>query len=331
MKVMTISAYGGPDVFTQTEMADPSVGDGQVIIDVHATSVNPIDLKIRAGLVPPATPDFPACLHADVAGVVSAVGDGVDHLKVGDEVWGCAGGFKGLPSGGLAERMLTDAALVTQKPKNISFAEAAALPLVSLTAWFALADRAEVSAGDSVLVHAGAGGVGHVAVQIAKHLGGVVHTTVSSDAKGQIANTLGADAVIDYTQQSVEDYVSAHTEGRGYDVVFDTVGGANLDASFQAARFGGTVVNIAARSTHDLSPMHARSLTLHVVFLVGQVANPVNRHSIRPRLEKLRALVERDELTPVLDANQFAIHDVANAHAYLESGQAVGKVVLTRE
>jgi NADPH2:quinone reductase len=313
MKVMTISAYGGPDVFTQTEMADPSVGD------------------IRAGLVPPATPDFPACLHADVAGVVSAVGNGVDHLKVGDEVWGCAGGFKGLPSGGLAERMLTDAALVTQKPKNISFAEAAALPLVSLTAWFALADRAEVSAGDSVLVHAGAGGVGHVAVQIAKHLGGVVHTTVSSDAKGQIANTLGADAVIDYTQQSVEDYVSAHTEGRGYDVVFDTVGGANLDASFQAARFGGTVVNIAARSTHDLSPMHARSLTLHVVFLVGQVANPVNRHSIRPRLEKLRALVERDELTPVLDANQFAIHDVANAHAYLESGQAVGKVVLTRE
>ena len=330
MKAMTISACGGPDVFTQTEMPDPTVGDGQVIIDVHATSVNPIDLKIRAGLVPPATPDMPACLHADVAGVVSAVGAGVDHLKVGDEVWGCAGGFKGLPSGGLAERMLTDAALVTQKPKNLSFAEAAALPLVSLTAWFALADRAEVSAGDSVLVHAGAGGVGHVAVQIAKHLGGLVHTTVSSEAKAQIANTLGADAVINYTEHTVEDYVGRHTEGRGYDVVFDTVGGANLDASFQAARFGGTVVNIAARSTHDLSPMHARSLTLHVVFLVGQVANPANRHNIRPRLEKLRALVEQGELTPIIDPQQFKVSDVAKAHAHLESGQAVGKVVLRR-
>jgi NADPH2:quinone reductase len=113
-------------------------------------------------------------------------------------------------------------------------------------------------------------------------------------------------------------------------VVFDTVGGDNLDASFNAARFGGTVVNIAARSTHDLSPMHARSLTLHVVFLVGQVANPLNRHTIRPRLEKLCELAENGELRPLIDQSQFEFEDVADAHAYLESGEAIGKVVLIR-
>jgi NADPH2:quinone reductase len=124
--------------------------------------------------------------------------------------------------------------------------------------------------------------------------------------------------------------VNQHAEGKGYDIVFDTVGGDNLDASSQATRFEGTVVNIAARSTHDLSPMHARSLTLHVVFLVGQVANPMNRHSIRPRLEKLCEMAESGELRPLIDQQQFEFEDVADAHAYLESGEAIGKVVLIR-
>lgn len=330
MKVTTISGFGGPEVFSQQNAPEPTAGPGQVVIDVRASSVNPIDMKIRAGMVPPATPEFPATLHADVAGVVTQVGEGVDHLKVGDEVWGCAGGFRGLPSGALAELMLTDAQLVSKKPSNLSFAEAAALPLVSLTAWFALKDRAAVQAGQRVLIHAGAGGVGHVGIQIAKHLGAEVHTTVSSEEKSKLAKDLGADATIVYRGTSVADYVNAHTDGKGYDVVFDTVGGANLDASFEAARFGGTVVNIAARSTHDLSPMHARSLTLHVVFLVGQVANPMNRHSIRPRLEALCGLVESGALKPLLDPTQFTFDAVAGAHAHLESGNAIGKVVISR-
>lgn len=330
MKVMTISGFGGPEVFSLHEMPEPTVGEGQVVIDVKASSVNPIDLKIRAGVVPPATPPFPAVLHGDVAGVVTAVGAGVDHLQVGDEVWGCAGGFHGLPSGALAEKMLTDAQLVSKKPKNLSFVEAAALPLVSLTAWFALADRAQVTAGDKVLVHAGGGGVGHVGIQIAKHLGGIVHTTVSNEQKAGYARELGASETILYSGLSVEDYVNQHTDGQGYDIVFDTVGGDNLDASFEAARFGGKIVNIAARSTHNLGPMHAKSLTLHVVFLVGQVANPINRHTIRPRLEKLCEMAENGELRPLIDQQQFEFEDVADAHAYLESGDAIGKVVLIR-
>jgi NADPH2:quinone reductase len=330
MKVMTISGFGGPEVFSLHEMPEPTAGEGQVVIDVKASSVNPIDLKIRAGMVPPATAPFPAVLHGDVAGVVTEVGPGVDHLQVGDEVWGCAGGFNGLPSGALAEKMLTDAQLVDKKPKNLSFIEAAALPLVSLTAWFALANRAQVKASDKVLVHAGGGGVGHVGIQIAKRLGGTVHTTVSSEEKAGYARELGASETILYRGLSVEDYVNQYAEGKGYDIVFDTVGTDNLDASFQATRFGGTVVNIAARSTHDLSPMHARSLTLHVVFLVGQIANPMNRHSIRPRLEKLREMAENGELRPLIDQQQFEFEDVADAHAYLESGEAIGKVVLIR-
>ena len=330
MNVITISDFGGPDVFSPQQMPEPTAGEGQVVIEVKASSVNPIDLKIRAGMVPPATPAFPAVLHADVSGIVTEVGSQVDHLEVGDEVWGCAGGFNGLPSGALAEKMVTDAQLVTKKPKNLSFAEAAALPLVSLTAWFALADRAQVKQGDKVLVHAGTGGVGHVGVQIAKHLGGIVHTTVSSEEKASVAKQLGADETILYRGLSVEDYVSQYADGKGYDIVFDTVGGTNLDGCFQAARFGGTVVNIAARSTHDLSPMHARSLTLHVVFLVGQVANPMNRHSIRSRLETLCEMVESGALRPLLDTQQFRFEDVADAHTHLDSGTAIGKVVLTR-
>ena len=330
MKVITISGFGGPEVFSEHDMPEPKAGRGEVIIDVKASSVNPIDIKIRSGMVPPATPPFPAILHSDVSGIVSEVGQGVSHLQIGDEVWGCAGGFNGLPSGALAERLLTDAQLITKKPKNLSFIEAAALPLVSLTAWFALADRARVQAGDNVLVHAGGGGVGHVGIQIARHLGANVQTTVSNAQKAQYALELGAAETILYRGLAVDDYVKKYTGGNGYDIVFDTVGGDNLDASFQAARYGGTIVNIAARSTHDLSRMHARGLTLHVVFLVGQVANPINRHSIKPRLEKLRELAEAGELRPLIDQQQFKIEDVADAHAYLESGKAIGKVILMR-
>ena len=120
MKVMTISGFGGPEVFSRHDMPEPKAGEGQVVIDVRTSSVNPIDLKIRAGMVPPATPAFPAVLHGDVAGIVTEVGSGVDYLRVGDEVWGCAGGFNGLPSGALAEKMVTDAQLITKKPKNLS-------------------------------------------------------------------------------------------------------------------------------------------------------------------------------------------------------------------
>lgn len=330
MRAIAISGFGGPEVFHAIELPEPTVGEGQVIIDVHATSVNPIDQKIRSGVVPAITPAFPAVLHADVAGIVSAVGPGVTHLKEGDEVWGCAGGFRGLPSGALAERMLTDARLVGLKPKTLSFQEAAALPLAGLTTWLSLRDRAQIEAGQRVLIHAGTGGVGHIGVQLAKALGAEVHTTVSSSHKASISSTLGADHTILYTEENPDEYVQSATGGRGYDVVFDTVGGDNLDASFAGARIGGTVVNIAARSTHDLSPMHAKSLTLHVVFLVSEICNPERRGRILERLNGLAELVEAGQLKPLIDPAVFEIQDVADAHAYRDAGTSIGKVVLTR-
>lgn len=330
MRAIAISGFGGPEVFHAIDMPEPVVGDGQVVIDVHATSVNPIDQKIRSGVVPAITPAFPAVLHADVAGIVRAVGRGVTHLKEGDEVWGCAGGFKGLPSGALAEQMLTDARLIGRKPASLSFQEAAALPLVGLTSWLSLRDRAQVQSGQRVLVHAGTGGVGHVGIQLAKALGAEVHTTVSSAYKASLCRTLGADHTILYTEENPDEYVRSATGGQGYDVVFDTVGGDNLDASFAGARVGGTVVNIAARSTHDLSPMHAKSLTLHVVFLVSQIGNPDRRGLILERLNGLAELVEAGQLKPLIDPAVFEIQDVADAHAYRDGGEAIGKVVLIR-
>lgn len=330
MQAIAISGFGGPEVFHAIEVPDPIVGDGQVIIDVRATSVNPIDQKIRSGFVPAITPAFPAVLHADVAGIVSAVVPGVTHLKEGDAVWGCAGGFKGLPSGALADRMLTDARLVGLKPASLNFQEAAALPLVGLTSWLSLVDRAQVQRGQRVLIHAGTGGVGHVGVQLAKALGAEVHTTVSSDHKASICRQLGADHTIFYTRENPEEYVHSATQGQGYDVVFDTVGGDNLDASFAAARVGGTVVNIAARSTHDLSPMHAKSLTLHVVFLVSLIGTPDRRGLILERLNGLAEMVESGQLKPLIDPAVFEIQDVADAHAYRDGGETIGKVVLIR-
>ena len=174
-----------------------------ILIQVKATSLNPLDTKIRSGVFAKFPPEFPAVLHGDVAGIITEVGEGVTDFKVGDEVYGFAGGVKGT-SGALAEYMAADARLLANKPKNLSFAEAAALPVVAITAWEALVKRANIGAGDEILIHGGAGGVGHVAIQLAKWLGAKVYTTVSSPEKAQIAEEFGADVVINYKEMSVQ-------------------------------------------------------------------------------------------------------------------------------
>ena len=192
-----------------------------------------------------------------MAGVVEEIGTGVTSLKPGDEVYACAGGIKGL-GGALAEYMVADAELVAPKPKNLSMTEAGALPLVTITAWNAIVDRAKVRPGQKVLVHGGTGGVGHIGVQLAKQAGAEVYATVSTDRKAAVAKELGADHVILYRDASVSDYVEEHTGGKGFDVVFDTVGGDTMDRSFEAAAANGVVLTIAARSTHDLSLLHGK-------------------------------------------------------------------------
>ena len=277
MRTYSIKAFGQPEVFREMELPIPELLPGHVLIRVKATSINPLDCKIRAGVLPELSPAFPAVLHGDVAGVIEAISEGITKLQVGDEVYACAGGIQGL-HGALAELMLADAALVAKKPMSLSFSEAAALPLVSITAWEGLIERAQVQPGQRVLVYGGTGGVGHIGIQLAKWRGAKVFATISSPKKAQIAKQLGADEVIDYQCQSVEDYIQQYTDGQGFDIVLDTVGNDNLQSAFQAAKPNGQVVSILALSTQDLTPMHVRGLTLHIVYMLMGLCNKGQRN-----------------------------------------------------
>lgn len=330
MRAQVIRSFGDPSVFELTELPKPKVIPGHVLIRVAATSVNPVDTKIRRGLVTGLAPDFPAVLHGDVAGVIEEVGEGVTSFKPGDEVYGCAGGLKG-ERGALADYMLADASLLALKPRSLSMREAAALPLVSITAWEALFDRSGIHLGQKVLIHAGTGGVGHIAVQLAKAAGATVYATVSSPEKGKLAQNLGADCVINYRDMPVEDYVQKYTDGKGFDVVIDTVGGENLDRSFQAAATHGTVATINARSTHHLEQMHYKSLTLHVVFMLLPLITKENRSNHGKILTKISELVDQGKLKPLIDPHPFTFDCIAEAHAHLESGRNIGKVTVANE
>jgi NADPH2:quinone reductase len=297
-----------------------------VLVRVSACSVNPADYKIRSA-GPPIAPELPAVLGMDVAGVIEAVGDGVEDFRPGDEVYGCAGGVRGVPGGALAEYMLADARLIAPKPKTLSMREAAALPLVTITAWEGL-DRAGVQPGDAVLIHGGAGGVGHVAVQLAKARGAEVFATVSTPAKAAVARSLGAAQTISYRQEPVEAYVARCTGGRGFDVVFDTTGGSDLDASFAAARLNGQVVTIVSQYQADLSLMHMKGLTLHVVFMLIPMLHDVGREAHGHILREAGVLVEDGRLKPHLDPEPFTLEQAAAAHAKLQAGRALGKIVI---
>ncbi|MBA4495232.1 zinc-dependent alcohol dehydrogenase family protein [Paenactinomyces guangxiensis] len=312
------------------EMERPKVQPGHVLIRVAATSVNPIDNKIRSGFVPALAPAFPAVLHGDVAGVIEEVGEGVTTFQSGDEVYACAGGVKGY-GGALADYMLANAELVAHKPKSLSFTEAAALPLVCITAWEALIDRAQILPGQKVLIHGATGGVGHVAIQIAKEKGAQVYTTGSSKEKLKIARELGADVGIHYKECSVQQYVDKYTDGKGFDIVFDTVGGDNIDRSLEAVKVKGTVVTIAARSTNDLTPMHNKGLTLHAVFMILPLLTGEGLAHHGNVLRQISQLVDEGKLRPLLDANSYRFCEAALAHKRLESGQAIGKVTLINE
>jgi NADPH:quinone reductase len=326
MEAYVIKDFGQFDVFHQMDIPAPEVLPGYILIRVKATSVNPVDYKIRAGVLPDISPVFPAVLHGDVAGIVEAVGEGVTDFKIGDEVYACAGGVRG-SQGALAELMLADASLVAKKPASLSMAEAAALPLVSITAWSGLITRAKVQPGQKVLVYGGTGGVGHIVVQLAKWSGATVIATASTEEKSQIAKAIGADDVILYRQQSVQDYVQQYTDGEGFDIVFDTVGNDNLQSAFSATKLGGQVVSILALSQQDLTLMHVRGLTLHVVFMLLPLLYGRYRASHGEILQQLAEIVDNKQLRPLVDC-VFPIREIARAHQKAESGKAIGKVVV---
>ncbi len=330
MKAQVITKFGDPAIFETIEAVKPEPETGQVLIRVKATSVNPIDYKIRKGDFPDLAPAFPAVLHGDVAGIIEAVGPEVRKFKVGDAVYGFAGGLVG-SDGALAEFMLADAKLLAKKPETISMMEAAALPLVSITVWEALFEKVSIKPSQKVLVHAGTGGVGHIGIQLAKYAGAEVYATVSSDKKAQIAKSLGATGTINYVEESVQEYVQRVTDGKGFDVVFDTVGGDNINQSLEAVSLYGDVVTILSSSSHDLTPLLFKSASLHVVFTLLPLIHNIQRERHGNIMEKISAIVDQDQLKPLLDPRVFSFDEVGAAHALLESGKAIGKVVIKRD
>ncbi len=324
MRAMVLEAYNSP--LRLMEIARPTVGVGQVLVRIMASGVNPLDTKIRTGNGGHARQTPPAVLGMDLAGVVEEVGSGVSGFRVGDEVYGMAGGIGGL-QGTLAEFAAVDAELVAKKPANLTMRQAAGVPLSFITAWEGLVDRAAVRAGQTVLVHAGAGGVGHVVVQIAKARGAKVFATVSAEKRAIVE---GYEAVpIDYRAMKVEEYVAPHTGGAGFDVIYDTVGGAVLDDSFVAAKvYTGHVVSCLGWGTHKLAPLSFRGATYSGVFTLLPMLTGKGREHHGEIMRDATQLIEAGKLVPLVDERRFSLETAMDAHALVESGRALGKVVV---
>jgi NADPH2:quinone reductase len=326
MKAMVIDRFGTPEVFHEAELDMPRVKAGYLLVKVHASSVNPIETKIRSGLVPAITPAFPAVLNGDFSGVVMEVGEGVAEFKKGDEIFGCAGGVIG-ETGALAEYMLADSRLVWHKPENIDHKTAALYPLVSITA-SELMGKAQIKEGDKVLIHGIAGGVGHIALQLAKLKGAKVYGTVSGESKSRNALELGADAVINYKEMGVEEYVKQYSGDMGFDVVIDTVGGENLLNSFKAVKLNGTVCTTNSRVSLDIGMMHRKAISLRCVFILIPLVDGIGRERHSKILQEIKGLIENSELKILKAEREFLFTDAGEAHNYMESGKAEGKIAL---
>lgn len=325
MQALVLNAFNAPMILA--DLAVPQAGPGQVLLRIAASGVNPLDTKIAAGQAPHAQPRLPAILGIDVAGTVAAIGDGVDAFAIGDQVYGMAGGIAGIP-GSLAEYGVFDADLLAIVPENLSLREAAALPLVFITAWEGLVDRAHVKAGDTVLVHGGAGGVGHMAVQIAVALGATVYATGSA-ASRDIIVAMGAH-FIDYRSSTVEEYVADHTAGLGFDIVYDTVGGSTLDDSFKAARiYGGHVVSCLGWGTFALTPLTARAASYSGVFTLLPLLSGKDHARHSAILRQANRLIAAGQLRLRVDPRHFTLATLQQAHAAQVDGSAQGKLVIS--
>ncbi len=319
MKAMILKSFGGPDSFELSDVPKPVPQAGQVLVRVHATSINPLDYQVRRGDYPDLVP-LPAITGHDVSGVVEAVGPGVSAFAPGDEVWYTPQIFDG--QGSYAEYHVAAENIIARKPASLSHLEAASLSLVGGTVWEALTVRAVLRVGESILIHGGAGGVGHVAIQVAKAMGARVFTTVR-EANAEFVRSLGADVVIDYTQEDYVEAIMRETAGHGVDVVFDTIGGDTLSRSADALAQLGRVVSIVdIAQPQNLVQAWGKNASYHFVFT----------RQNRGKLDELSALVERGQLRPHVGA-VYSLADIPLAHARLESANngLLGKIAIAVE
>jgi NADPH2:quinone reductase len=322
MQAAILDAPNAP--FRVTSIARPTPEAGQVLVRIIASGVTPLDTKIHAGQAAHARHPLPNILGMDMAGIVETTGPGVSGFRRGDEVYGLTGGIGGL-QGSLAQYAAVDADLLAAKPTNLTMREAASLPLNIITAWEGLIDRAQVRSGQTVLIQGGAGGVGHVAVQIARALGAKVFATGSPGDRAYIEQ-LGA-TFIDRTTP-VTDYVAEHTAGQGFDLVYDTVGGAVLDASFNAVAQFGHVVSALGWGTHALAPLSFRAATYSGVFTLLPILTGKGRAHHGEILRKATEMIEAGQIVPRLDPRHFTLDMVLDAYASLRDRSAKGRLVV---
>lgn len=323
MQALVLNQYNGPLELATLPIPEPA--RGQVLVRINASGLNPLDTKIRAGNAAHACHPLPLVLGIDLAGVVVAAGANVTAFKAGDEVYGMTGGVGGI-QGSLAQYAAVDAQLLAHKPSNLSMREAAALPLAFITSYSGIVDRAHLRAGQTVLVQGGAGGVGHVSVQLAHALGARVFATASARDHDVVAR-FGATP-IDHASRSVEQYVDELTNGEGFDLVVDTVGGAALDASFAAVRHFGHVVSALGWGTHALAPLSFREATYSGVFTLYPLLTGKHRAHHGEMLAQATRLAEQDKLMPRIDPRRFDLASAERAYDAITQRTARGKIVV---
>jgi len=299
-------------------------------VKLAAAGINPLDTKLR--MKPVYYPDkLPAILGCDGAGIVDEIGDEVTRFKVGDQVFFNNGGI-GLDPGCYAEYTTLHEDCCAAKPANLSMQDSAAIPLVLITAWEALVEKANIQPGQTILIHGGAGGVGHIAVQLARHFGAKVAVTVSDDKKAKLAQSLGADKIIDYKKQKFVDEIMRWTGMQGVDVVLDTVGGDTFSKSIDATKVGGKIVSIIATALtlDDAQRARLRNLTLCYELMLTAQLMKMHDQRIRQRkiLEEGAKLIEAGKLG-VLVSRQLPLIEVGQAHKLIEKGGVMGKIIVT--
>jgi NADPH2:quinone reductase len=329
MKAVTVKSPGGIDVLQWQDVGDPVLRhDTELLIRVRAASVNPVDAKLRrngAYLNPPG----PTILGCDGAGIVEAVGSAVTRFSVDDAVYYCHGGLGG-PQGSYAEYIVIDERHVARKPASLDFTQAAAVPLALITAWESMVDRGKVRQGQSVLVHGGAGGVGHLAMQLAKRAGAFVCATVSDDAKATFARDFGADETVNYRLGDFVPAVLDWSDGGGVELALDTVGGATFTQTFAAVTHYGDLVTLL-QPAHDTDWKVARQRNLRIIF---ELMLTPQLFGIEDRLRHHVSILE--QAAALFDAGELKIHvgatlplsQAAEAHALIERGSMTGKLIL---
>lgn len=330
MKALVFKRYGKADSLTFADLPRPVPGPNEILVEVHAAGLNPIDTMIPKGTFKPFLKfQLPATLGSDLAGVVVEAGSRVSRFRPGDEVF--ASVFD-LGIGSLAEFAVVPESAAALKPANLDFAQAASIPMVGLTTWQALKERANVMPGQRVFIPAGAGGIGTFAIQLAKHLGATVATTTST-GNVSLVRGLGADEVIDYKQQEFEN------ELRDYDVVLGTLKGDSIEKCLRILKPKGKVVSLIGPP--DAAFGRARGMNFLMVFLFGLLSRRIIRHATKRGVEysflfvhpdgrqlaEIEKLLESGKIDPVID-QVFPFDQAKDALAYLEKGRAKGKVVV---